>query len=485
MARTKPTHKNLILTIVALAQFMVVLDVSIVNVALPAIYRSLHFTSTSNLQWIVTAYTLTFGGFLLLGGRAADLFGRKKVFIAGVTVFSIASLMTALSVNSGMIEITRGFQGLAAAFMSPAALSILITTFKEGHERNVALSIWGGIAAGGAGVGVLIGGILTQYLSWRWNFFINVPVGIMVVAAALYYIDESDAGLTHRHLDLKGALFVTLGLISLVFGFTKAPTYGWTGHKTLEIFATSLILLIAFVINELKVKHPLIPFSIFKIGNIAAADLTQLPVTACLYSMFFFVSLYIQQVLHYSPVRTGLGFIPVTIVIGFMASQMSKVVRKYGYKRPLMIAPIFMGAGLFWLSRIKVHDSYLTGVLPGLIIIALGMGTIFVSITIAATSGVPRDKAGLSSGLLNTAQQVGGALGLAILSGVSASKVASYLSSHAHQVNKAAYAQVNGSKYAFLTGVAFAIVALLLATFLIKEDRSKKLEIDPAAAAAL
>ncbi|HUC78875.1 MAG TPA: MFS transporter, partial [Candidatus Saccharimonadales bacterium] len=320
MARTKPTHKNLILTIVALAQFMVVLDVSIVNVALPAIYKALHFTSTSNLQWIVTAYTLTFGGFLLLGGRAADLFGRKKVFIAGVTVFSIASLLTALSVNSNMIEITRGLQGLAAAFMSPAALSILITTFKEGHERNVALSIWGGIAAGGAAAGVLIGGILTQYLSWRWNFFINVPVGVLVVAAAMYYIEESDAGLTHNHLDLKGALFVTLGLISLVYGFTKAPTYGWTDHKTLEFFAASLILLVAFVINELKVKHPLVPFSIFKIGNIAAADLTQLPVTACLYSMFFFVSLYIQQVLHYSPVRTGLGFIPVTIVIGVMAS---------------------------------------------------------------------------------------------------------------------------------------------------------------------
>jgi EmrB/QacA subfamily drug resistance transporter len=485
MARTKPTHKNLILTIVALAQFMVVLDVSIVNIALPAIKQTLHFTSNSNLQWVVTAYTLAFGGFLLLGGRAADLFGRKKVFISGVTVFSIASLMTALAVNSGMIEITRAVQGLAAAFMSPAALSILITTFKEGHERNVALSIWGGIAAGGAAAGVLIGGILTQYLSWRWNFFINVPVGIMVVAAAMYYIDESDGGLTHRNLDLKGALFVTLGLILLVFDFTKAPTYGWTSHKTIEIFAGSLVLLIAFVINELKTKHPLIPFSIFKIGNIAAADLTQLPVTACLYSMFFFISLYIHEVLNFSYVKTGLAFIPVTLVIGITASQMSKVVQKFGYKRPLMIAPIFMGTGLFWLSRIKVHDSYLTGVLPGLIIIALGMGTIFVAITIAATTGVPKDKAGLSSGLLNTAQQIGGSLGLAILSGISASKAASYLAGHAHQVNNSAYAQVNGSKYAFLTGVLFAILALLLATFLVKEDRSKKLEIDPAAAAAL
>ena len=479
MARTKPTHKNLILTIVALAQFMVVLDVSIVNVALPAIQKALHFSSNSSLQWVVTAYTLAFGGFLLLGGRAADLFGRKKMFVAGVSAFSIASLLTALSANSGMIEITRGVQGLAAAFMSPAALSILITTFKEGHERNIALSIWGGIAAGGAAAGVLIGGILTQYLSWRWNFFINVPVGIMVVASALYYIDESDAGLEHRQLDIKGALFVTLGLISLVYAFIKAPTYGWTDHKTLEFFAASIVLLIAFVINERRVKHPLVPFSIFKIGNIAAANLTQLPVTACLYSMFFFVSLYIHEVLNFSYVKTGLAFIPVTIVIGVMASQMSKVVQKFGYKRPLMIAPIFMGGGLYWLSRIHVHGSYLTGVLPGLIIIAFGMGTIFVAITIAATSGVPKDKAGLSSGLLNTSQQIGGALGLAILSGVSASKSASYLTRHAHQVNNAAYAQVNGTKYAFLIGVLFAVLALVFATFLVKEDRSKKVKIDP------
>ncbi|HEY5267897.1 MAG TPA: MFS transporter, partial [Candidatus Saccharimonadales bacterium] len=389
MARTKPTHKNLILSIVALAQFMVVLDVSIVNVALPEIYKTLHFTSTSNLQWIVTAYTLAFGGFLLLGGRAADLFGRKKVFISGVSVFIVASLFTGLAQSSGMIEITRGLQGLAAAFMSPAALSIVITTFKEGRERNVALSIWGGIAAGGAAAGVLIGGILTQYLSWRWNFFINVPIGIMVVLAAIFYIDETSAGLDHKHLDLKGALLVTTGLIALVYGFTQAPIHGWSSHKTVEFFIASAVLLIAFVFNELKVKHPLVPFSVFKIGNVAAADLTQLPVTACLFSMFFFISLYIQQVLHYSPVRTGLSFIPITIVIGVTASQMSKVVGRFGYKRPLMIAPIFMALGLFWLSRIKVNGSYFVNVLPGLIIVALGLGIVFVAITIAATYGVP------------------------------------------------------------------------------------------------
>jgi EmrB/QacA subfamily drug resistance transporter len=464
---------------------MVILDVSIVNVALPSIYKALHFTSTSNLQWIVTAYTLALGGFLLLGGRAADLFGRKKVFIGGVSAFILASLFTGLAGSSGMIEITRGIQGLAAAFMSPAALSILITTFKEGHERNVALSIWGGISAGGAAAGVLVGGILTQYLSWRWNFFVNVPVGILVIIAAIFYIDETDAGLDHKHLDLKGALMVTTGLITLVYGFTQAPTIGWSNHRTIEFFTASLVLLVGFVINELKVKHPLVPFSVFKISNIAAANLTQLPITASLYSMFFFISLYVQQVLHYSPVRTGLGFIPISIVIGVIASQMSKAIRRFGYKRLLMIAPIFMALGLYYLSRIRADGNYFTDVLPGLVVVAIGLGIVFVSITVAATTGVPKDKAGLASGLLNTSQQIGGAIGLAILSGVSAGKITSYLAHHVHQANIAAVAQVNGSKYAFLTGVIFAIIALLLATFLIKEDRTKNAVLDPSIKASL
>lgn len=485
MARTKPVHKNLILTIVALAQFMVVLDVSIVNVALAAIYKALHFTSTSNLQWIVTAYTLAFGGFLLLGGRAADLFGRRKVFVGGVAVFTIASLFTGLAVNSTMIEITRAIQGLAAAFMSPAALSIVITTFKEGKERNVALSIWGGIAAGGAAAGVLIGGILTQYLSWRWNFFINLPIGILVAFAAMYYIEETDGGLEHNHLDLFGALLVTLGLIALVFGFTQAPIYGWGSHKTIQYFVASLALLAMFIVNERRVKHPLIPFSIFKIGNIAAADIMQLPVTACMYSMFFFISLYVQQVLNFSYVKTGLGFIPVTIVIGIVASQMSKVVGKFGYKRVLMVAPLFLVTGLLYLSHIKVGGNYFTGVLPGLVIIAMGLGMVFVAITVAATAGVTKDKAGLSSGLLNTSQQIGGAIGLAILAGISASGITTYIKSHAHQSNLAAYAQVYGAQHAFMMGALFAFIALLVAIFVIKQDNSHKLSDEPIVHAAL
>jgi EmrB/QacA subfamily drug resistance transporter len=483
MAKEKATHKNLILAIVALAQFMVVLDVSIVNVALPSIYKALNFTSTSNLQWVVTAYTLTFGGFLLLGGRSADLFGRRRMFTLGVGLFVIASLLTALAQSSVMIEITRALQGTAAAIMSPAALSIVLATFKEGHERNKALSIWGGIAAGGAAAGVLIGGILTQYLNWRWNFFINVPVGIAVIAAAFYYVDNYHSTHKHKHLDLSGALFVTAGVMTLVYGLTQAPSKGWTNSTILTVFGVSIALLIAFVINEQRKEHPLIPLDIFKVGNIAAANLTQFPITACLYSMFFFLTLYLQEVLHFSPVKSGLSFLPITFVIGFTASRMSKVIGKFGYKKPLMIAPVFLALGLYYLSRIQVDGNYWKSVFPGILVIALGLGIIFVSITVAATSGVPKEKSGLASGLLNTSQQIGGAIGLAILSGVSANAIKAYVINHPGTLPNSPYAQVHSYHDAFLVGVSFAIIAFLLSSFLIKQRKEPKTDFDIAPSA--
>ncbi len=483
MAGKKPTHKNLILAIVALAQFMVVLDVSIVNVALPSIYKSLHFTSTSNLQWIVTAYTLTFGGFLLLGGRAADLFGRRRMFVIGVGLFVIASLITGLSTSSLMIEIMRAIQGIAGAIMSPAALSIVLATFKEGHERNKALSIWGGIAAGGAAAGVLIGGILTQYLSWRWNFFINVPVGILVIIAAMVYVDNYHSTLKHRHLDLSGALLVTSGVMTLVYALTQAPSKGWTNSTILAFFGTAIVLLVAFVINEQRKDNPLVPLDIFKVGNIAAANLTQFPITACLYSMFFFLTLYLQQVLHFSPVKSGLSFLPITFVIGFTASRMSKIVGKFGYKKPLMVAPLFLATGLFYLSRIQVDGTYWKSVFPGIVIIAMGLGVIFVSITIAATSGVPKEKSGLASGLLNTSQQIGGAIGLAILSGVSANAITAYIKNNPTHPNLYLYAQVHSYHDAFLVGVGFAVLAFLLSAFLIKQKKEPSADFEVPATA--
>ncbi len=357
-------HKNLVLLIVAVAQFIVVLDTSIVNVALPSIYRSLQFTSTSMLQWVVSAYTLAFGGFLLLGGRAADLYGRRKMFISAVTAFAIFSLLTGLAQNSTQIIVLRALQGLAAAFMSPAALSIVLTTFKEGKERTKALSVWGAVAAGGAAVGVLLGGILTQYLDWRWNFFVNVPIGLGIAVAAYLYVPDSKADLDHSKLDLPGAILVTSGLMVLVYAFTKAPSYGWTNSTTLGLFAVSAALLAGFIFNESRSKHALMPLSIFKIANVSAANAAQLPITAAMFSMFFFVTLYVQNVLGYSPVMSGLSFLPITFVIGGISVMMQHVIGRIGYKKPLVVAPLLIALGLFLLAHLSVGGSYWTDVFP-------------------------------------------------------------------------------------------------------------------------
>lgn len=467
-------HKNLVLLIVAVAQFMVVLDSSIVNVALPSIYRSLHFTSTSSLQWVVTAYTLAFGGFLLLGGRASDLYGRRKMFMYAAAAFSIASLACGLSQNSTMIQILRAIQGLAAAFMSPAALSIVLTTFKEGKERAKALSVWGAVAAGGAAAGVLVGGVLTEYLDWRWNFFVNVPVGIAVVTAAYLYVPDSKADLDHNKLDLPGAALVTSGLMLLVYAFTKAPVAGWTSSTAVLLIGGAVALLAAFVYNESRSKHALMPLSIFKIRGVAGANLTQLPITASLFSMFFFVTLYLQNILHFSPIRSGLSFLPIPLTIGFMSFLMQKIIAKFGYKKPIVVGALLIASGLFYLAHIPVQGHYVTNILPGLILMSVGLGMTFISITIAATTGVPARESGLASGLLNTSQQVGGSLGLAILSGVSASTTISYLRSHAagaRQPLVQAAAQVQGYHHAFYVGMSFALLASLSAALLIHEKR--------------
>jgi EmrB/QacA subfamily drug resistance transporter len=463
-------HKNYILLIVAIAQFMVVLDTSIVNVALPSILKGLNYTSESSLQWIVTAYTLAFGGFLLLGGRAADLYGRKRMFLLGVFVFTIMSLLCGIAQNPLMLDITRAFQGLAAAFMSPAALSIILTTFKEGKERAKALSVWGAVVAGGAAAGVLLGGILTQYLGWRWCFFVNVPVGIAVSFAAWHYVAESKADLDHNKLDLPGAVTVTLGLMSLVYGITQAPSKGWGSPEVIGFVGAAVVLLAYFVWHESRSKHALMPLSIFKVGNVAAANVAQLPMIAAMFSMFFFISLYVQTVLGSSPVKTGLSFLPVPIVIGIVSSQMPKIIGKYGYKVTMISGPLFVSAALFYLSHISVGGSYWVDVFPGLVLMALGMGQMFISVTIAATAGVPPRESGLASGLLNTSQQIGGALGLAILSGIATAGVKSYLTTHAAQSGSQAVvaAQVHGFQNALLVASFFPLVTSLVALLFVK-----------------
>jgi EmrB/QacA subfamily drug resistance transporter len=472
----KETSHWLILILLALAQFMVVLDVSIVNVALPAIQRAFDMSQTS-LQWIITAYTLTFGGFLLFGGRAADLFGRRKIFLAGVTVFTLSSLACGLAQSETWIIIARGIQGLAGAFMSPAALSIILVTYKEGHERNVALSVWGAVASGGAAVGVLLGGILTQYLDWRWNFFVNVPVGILVVIAALRVLGRHESTLEHSNLDLPGAILGTGGLVTLVYALVKAPANGWTSDTSLIFFAISIGALVAFIINESRVKHPLMPLHIFRIRNLSGADSLMLCMAAGMFSIFFFTTLYLQQILGYTPIKTGVSFLIVPFAIAASATNVPRLIQKIGYKPILMVAPLIVGSGLFWLSHIPVDGTFWGNVAPGLILLGFGMGGTFVSVTIAATSGVPHHESGLASGILNTSQQVGGALGLAVLTGIATSTTAHYIQNlhltapPTHQ--QLAAGAVHGFHDGYLIASTFGIVAALIATFVIKQQKAK------------
>ncbi len=459
----------LVLVLLALAQFMVVLDVSIVNVMLPTVQKAFHL-SVTNLQWIITAYTLTFGGFLLLGGRAADLFGRRRVFLAGVIVFAIASLLDGLSQSGGMLIVLRAVQGLAGAFMSPAALSIVLVTYKEGHERNLALSVWGAVAAGGAAVGLLLGGIITQYLGWRWCFFINIPIALIVLFGAIKLVKKHESEETHNNLDLPGAVSVTGALMLLVYGLVKAPANGWTSHSSLLYFGSSAVLLLFFIWNENRAKHPLIPLSIFKIRNLSGANAIQLMTAAGLFSVFFFASLYIQEILGYSPVKTGVSFLIIPVVIAITATTAPKLIQKIGYKPILIVMPLVTALGLFMLGHLPVQGNYFTNVMPGLIVMGLGLGATFISILVAATSGVEGHLSGLASGLVNTAQQVGGSLGLAVLSGIAASSTARYIA-HAHSISKTTIvaATVHGYSVGFYIAVLFSIAASLLTVFVIRQ----------------
>jgi EmrB/QacA subfamily drug resistance transporter len=453
-----------------LAQFMIVLDVSIVNVALPSIERTLGLT-VADLQLIVTAYTLCFGGFLLLGGRTADLYGRRTVFVTGVIAFSVISLLIGLSTSATMLVALRALQGLSAAFMSPSALSLVLTLFTEQTQRTRALSIWGAVSAGGATAGLLLGGILTQYLSWHWNFFVNVPIGIVVAIAALKLLPAHVAEEEQRNLDLPGALLVTSGLMLLVYTLSHANAWGWGSSSTWGFLAGSVALLIAFVVNEYYARHPLVPLSIFRIGNIAGANITLMPITASMFAMFFFLSLYVQNILQYSPLRTGLSFLPTSLIIGASALSAPMLIRRIGYKAILVIAPLFLSVGLFIFGHLRVDSSYWS-ILPGLLIMPLGLGFSFVAVTVAATSGVPGRESGLASGLLTTAQQIGGSLGLAILSSVAASRTVQAIASG----SSVPLAAVTGYHAAFYTGVGFALLASLLALTFIRQQKTLSME---------
>ena len=457
-----PSNRWIVLVIACMAQFMVVLDATIVNVALPSIQRSLHF-SPSNLQWVVNAYALIFGGFLLLGGRAADLLGRRRLFTAGIALFSAASLLNGLAQSPEMLIAGRALQGLGAALVSPAALSIITTTFTDTDERTRALGVWSAIAAGGGAVGLLLGGVLTDLVSWPWIFIVNVPVGIATLAMALRFVPESRVEGQHRSFDLAGAVTVTSGLVVLVYGIVEAQPYGWGSARTIGTLALGAGLLALFVAIERRSVAPLVRLSIFKVRTLAVADTVLLLVGSGLFGMFFFASLYVQEILGYSPLRAGLAFLPVTAGIVIGAGLAQQLIRRFGVRNVAIAGITIAAAGLAWLTRLPVHGTYLVDLLAGLLPMSIGVGLTFVPITLLGTGGVREDDAGLASGLFNTAQQVGGSLGLAILSTLAASRTVNALHSHSSLFA----AKVSGYDLAFAAAaIMLGAGALILATML-------------------
>ena len=457
------------LAVLAVAQFMVVLDASIVNVALPSIKTALGF-SESSLPWVVSAYTLMFGGFLMLGGRAADLFGRRRMFMVGLGVFSIASLAGGLATSAGWLIVARGVQGLGAAIVSPAALSIVTTTFTEGAERNKALGIWGALAGAGGAVGVLMGGILTSGLGWEWVLYVNVPIGAAAAFAAPRFVRES-RGHERTSMDIAGAVSVTAGLGVLVYALLDAHNAGWGSTQTIGLLALAAVLLVTFVVVELRTRFPLMPLTIFRNRNVASADAVALLVGASLFSMFFFISLYLQQVLGDSALRAGISYLPLALSIVFSAGAASQLVTRVGPKPVLLGGLSLTTIGLLLFTQVSADGSYASDVLAPAIIVGVGLGLSFVSLTITAMSGVTYHEAGLASGLLNTAQQVGGALGLAVLSSVAAARTSSVLGTGRPAPGALPHALTEGFQSAFTVGAGFAFIGVLLALVFVPHVR--------------
>ena len=460
----------LALIVLCLAALLDTVDVTVVNVAMPAIRDSLHF-SESGLSWMVNAYMVPFGGFLLLGGRLADLMGRRRMFMIGLVLFSLASLAGGLAQSETWLIVARAVQGMGAAIVSPAALSIITTTFSEGAERNRALGVWGAVAGAGGAAGVLLGGVLTSGLSWRWVLFVNVPIGVLCAFLAPRLLEESHAERENRSFDIPGAITVTAGLALLVYALVDAVNVGWGSSSTLLKIAGAVVLLAAFLAIELRSRAPLMPFSIFRLRTLRGADTVALLIGMSLFSMFFFVSLYMQQVLHFSALQAGLSYLPLAIAIILSAGAASVGVTRFGFKPILVVGLLFVAGGLFWFSRVPgTGGTFLSNVLGPSLLAAIGLGLSFVPVTIAAVTGTTPHEAGLASGLVNTSQQVGGALGLAILATVANSRTKAVTHAGQHDV---AIALTKGFDRAFLVGAGFALAGALLTVLLISSRDSR------------
>jgi len=460
---SEDSHRWQALVLVCVAFFMTVLDVSIVTVALPSITRALHFSPTS-LQWVLTAYAITFGGFLLLGGRAGDILGRRLMFMIGLTIFVAASLTCGLASGPGILIGARAVQGFGAAIISPATLAIITTTFNEGPERNKALGIWGAMGGAGAAAGVLFGGILTRYLGWEWIFFVNVPVGALVLAATPFRVHESRAVLESRRFDVVGATSVTGGVALLVYAISRAPAIGWGSAQTIGLVIGSLVVLVFFVVWESRVKAPLMPLSIFKTGMVSSANGVSLLLGATVFGNFFLLTLYVQDVLGFSALRTGLTFLATAgttvIVAGIAQAATSRV-----GPRPVMATGMaLLVGGMVWYAQIPVRGRFLPNLLGGYLLVGVGLALAFVSVSIAALTGIGPKVAGLASGLINTSQQVGGALGVAVTGSVAVSRANSLLASG----HDSAYALTHGYALGFWVIAGVALAGLILAITTVK-----------------
>jgi EmrB/QacA subfamily drug resistance transporter len=453
------------LAVLGIAYLMVVLDISIVNVALPAIQEDLDF-STSGLQWVVSGYALTFGGFLLLGGRAGDLLGRRKVFMAGLLLFAVFSLLCGLAWSAAALVIFRLCQGMAGAILSPSVFSITLVTFEEGPERNKALGVLGAIAGSGAAIGVILGGVLTEYAGWEWIFFVNVPIGLLALLAVPRVVRESRAEDLERHFDAAGAVTITTGLILLVYALTRAPDIGWTDPETILCFVGWAALTIATLVIEARSRSQLVPLTFFRKRTVTGANVIGLLLGTAVFGMFFLLSLYMQQVIGFSALETGVGYLAVALTAVVASGLAQALVTKIGVKPALVIGMVTLALGLLYFTQISVDGSYVNDLLPGFILIGIGLGFSFVPISIAALAGIESREAGLASGLINTNQQIGGAIGLAILITISTTRTDNQLAAGASE--PAAF--VSGFQLAFWVGAAFAIVGLLTTLVVLKRD---------------
>jgi EmrB/QacA subfamily drug resistance transporter len=457
------------------AQFMVVLDVAIVNVALPSIQTDLHFSEQS-LQWVITAYGIMFGGFLLLGGRMADLLGRRRLFIAGVALFTVSSLLAGFAWSETSLIVFRATQGLGGALLAPAALSILMTTFSEGRERNIALGVWGAVSGSGAAAGVLLGGFLTSSLAWSWIFFINVPVGIALVAVSPFLLRESKAELGHRLFDVAGAVTVTSGLMLLVYAMTRATEIGWSSAETIGLLVASTALILSFVAIELRSKAPLLPMRIFRLRTLTGANVSSFLVGMALFSQFFLGTLYMQQVLHYSAMKTGVAYLPLTLTIIVLAGVAQNLVTRVGVRRVLPVGLLLASVALLLLAQLPADGKYFFDIFPAFVLSAIGLAFTFIPLTIAALMGVQESDAGIASGLLNTTQQIGGAVGLAAASTIATTFTARYVDSHPGASPFDGAALTYGFQITVYVLAGVALLAAVLAAVLI-EPKAEEAEV--------